>query len=178
MQKNIRRDFKPLFCSHCKKPFHSSCTKLSRDAATAARNNPGSWTCKRCISFLVPDLPLSDPNSKQSVSEKIQKKCKPSLKIIQWNADGLKPKLYELKESLLAKDIDVCTFRKQNCESEMPPHVFPDMPRSEMIESEAWHKQVDPAHQRICAPSQHHRSGCQQNRFRDNSDQRKHFNSR
>ena len=110
-KKTIRRDFTPLFCNHCKKPFHSSCTKLTRDAAAAARSSD-AWTCKRCISFQIPDQPLTDPNSKKSVSERSQKSCKPSLKIIQWNCDGLRPKLYELKERLVAKDIDVCMIQE------------------------------------------------------------------
>ena len=94
----IRIDHTPLYCSHCKRPFHGKCTKLTRDAIAAAKLTPNSWTCNRCISILAPIASPADPNSIRSVSERVQKSCKPSLKIVQWNADGLKTKIYELKD--------------------------------------------------------------------------------
>ena len=34
----IRTDNTPLYCSHCKRPFHGSCTKLTRDAIDEAHS--------------------------------------------------------------------------------------------------------------------------------------------
>jgi exonuclease III len=34
------------------------------------------------------------------------------LKIVQWNADGLKTKIYELKDRLISKDIDICMIQE------------------------------------------------------------------
>jgi exonuclease III len=34
------------------------------------------------------------------------------LKIIQWNADGLKTKIYELRDRLISKDIDICMVQE------------------------------------------------------------------
>ena len=83
------------------------CTKLSRDAADRAKQSPSAWICTRCNSFLAPDSPATT-TTRRSISEKLQKSCKPSVKIVQWNADGLSTKVYELKNTLSEKDIDIC----------------------------------------------------------------------
>ena len=108
----IRRDHKPITCDQCKKPYHAKCTKLTRDAAAKAKEIPGAWTCKRCITLSAPTPSPTDPSKFRSVSEKLQKKCKPSLKIYQWNADGLATKIYELKNRLAEKEIDICMIQE------------------------------------------------------------------
>ena len=109
----IRRDHKPITCDQCKKPYHAKCTKLTRDAAAKAKEIPGAWTCKRCITLSAPTPSPTDPSKFRSVSEKLQKKCKPSLKIYQWNADGLATKIYELKNRLAEKEIDICMIQEK-----------------------------------------------------------------
>ena len=111
-KKTIRRGFIPILCGQCKKPFHAKCTKLTREAAAQAKANPGAWTCKRCVTLAAPDPALIDPSSHRSVSESLRKQYKPSLKIYQWNADGLSTKIYELKHRLLKHDIDICMIQE------------------------------------------------------------------
>ena len=109
-KRTIRRDTHPIQCGHCKQAFHAKCTKLSREAAANAKALPDTWNCKRCISFLAP-VTSTAATTRRSNSEKIQKRCKPSIKIVHWNADGLATKVYELSNVLCAKDIDICMIQ-------------------------------------------------------------------
>ena len=94
----------PVYCDNCKGAFHYTCTGLTRDGNAVAAKH-GGYTCVACINK-TKQQKFSNPTTK-GVSEPTLRTRK-SLRIMQWNCDGLNTKIPELKSRLVEDNIDVC----------------------------------------------------------------------
>ena len=98
----------------CNGFFHkqTKCSSLTRDAVEAMLMVADyQWTCKDCEEKESRDYNTQPPNS-NTVSEQVKGERKDSLKILQWNADGLSTKIFELRDRLLKDDIDICNIQE------------------------------------------------------------------
>ena len=103
-----------LRCIECGKCCHKKqeCCKMTRDEKTARAAN---WTCWKCQDAKqpVPDQPLPDlEKSFEDVSTSMKKFTKPYLRLLQFNADGLKSRAGELEKRLKDLDIDVALVQE------------------------------------------------------------------
>lgn len=102
-----------LTCATCRRVCHQGCSDLStRDAKEKARENK-DWDCETCrINRRPPDKP---PETRDAISQKSEPKSKVSyrpLRILQWNAEGINTKVYELREFLEEYKIDVAVIQE------------------------------------------------------------------
>ena len=102
-----------LICCKCKKPHHKQlkCSGQTRVAVEEILSAGADWTCKKCEEQRERDysIPTLQGNT---ISEKINGESRQSLKILQWNADGLNTKMLELRKRLIDEDIDVCNIQE------------------------------------------------------------------
>ena len=85
---------------------------MKRDERSARHDN---WTCMRCIESLQasPERPLPDlEKSFEDVASQMKTTTKDSLRLLQWNADGLKSKIDELAPRLDALKIDIALIQE------------------------------------------------------------------
>ena len=108
----LRSNTVPVRCSVCSKGFHQ---KYSTGPKTSTRES--LWKCEKCTNIqqsretestnrVLPGSPNSLP------SEPVPTTSRNKLKIYQWNADGIRPKLPEPRDRLLNSDIDVLAVQE------------------------------------------------------------------
>ena len=101
----MKRNITPVFCHSCGYGYHKKCTGLTRDAQDIAAKD-GGWTCPKCCSRREKQVPFQKEETSE-VSEMELKSTRDSLRVMQWNCDGLNTKIPELKSRLLNDRIDV-----------------------------------------------------------------------
>ena len=94
----------PLICCGCQLEYHKKCSGLARHALASWQANR-QWECSACTARgrQVPTNPpdvVSGPSGSPDVS------LRESLKVIQWNVDGLTTSLVDLR-NLVEKDRDI-----------------------------------------------------------------------
>ena len=100
-----------LRCKQCGRCCHKKpeCCRMSRDERS---HKETSWTCFLCQetgeqdSHLNPDIPIKES------AKGMRTVTRSSLRILQWNADGLKSKSDELASRLKSGDIDVAVIQE------------------------------------------------------------------
>ena len=124
----IRINHTPVVCSSCSHPFHKKCTKiLRRDLQDEAAGGSYSWKCDPC------EQKNNNQNYTQVVGgtkietsakdKNIRKLSKSSLRILQWNADGINTKADELGLRLKEDDYDICLIQETKLrENQRTPH--------------------------------------------------------
>ncbi len=123
MQTHDREQHHPFFMQLLRLAYNRSCSGLTRDAATAALHG-GSWICKRCA--VVPSgRPNTAAQPRTEISEPPCRTSKPTLRILQWNADGLSTKVQELRDGLAAESIDVCLLQETKLTEKDASPPFP-----------------------------------------------------
>ena len=110
-----KRGTPPLCCQVCKATFHNRCSGLSRDSVQSVIGT-NLWTCPVCT---TKQQQLLTQSSSQAAAQprdcgepKHSTAAKCSLRILQWNADGIKPKLHELEMRMKELDIDVAIIQE------------------------------------------------------------------
>jgi len=111
-----RRGTLPLSCQVCKANFYNGCSGLSRDMLRSVIGT-GCWTCSACTTKQLQQSPQplpiqADAQPRDCGESKEGTTVKESLKILQWNADGIKPKLHELEMRMRELDIDVAVIQE------------------------------------------------------------------
>ena len=100
-----------LRCISCGRCCHkkTECCRMTRDERSHKESN---WTCFLCSES-------HDQNRHQALDESIDETAKgmktdtrSSLRVLQWNADGLKSKSDELAARLISSDIDVAAIQE------------------------------------------------------------------
>ena len=111
----------PIFCASCKSPFHVKCSGLNRDNLKLYRAGSITWTCEPCLEKDEP----SDSATIHGGDEQEEKDgkgeagaTKKSLRILQWNADGLSSKLHELRLKADELDLDVILIQESKLEAQ------------------------------------------------------------
>ena len=115
----IRKDVTPIVCSGCKASFHASHTTLDRAEASdlvEITKSGGSydWLCKKCEGIEAERakvVKIAEIEGEE-VSEATPSSQRSSLRILQWNADGLRSKAIELQSRLHQHKIDVCLVQE------------------------------------------------------------------
>ena len=100
-----------MICAECSKGFHKKCTGLSRDTMDAIIENGGPWTCEKCATVEERDY-VEESEPTEEISEQVKGSISRSLKIMQWNADGLGPKAMELEHRIKKEYTDICAIQK------------------------------------------------------------------
>jgi ribonuclease HI len=76
------------------------------------------WTCQKCVQKIEKAAEISNPLSidenVDEVSAKMKTTCKSVLRIMQWNAESISTKLFELRVRLADDDIDVCLIQESH----------------------------------------------------------------
>ena len=111
----------PVHCDGCKAAFHNKCTGLSREGVIVAAEK-GGWTCKTCV-----QKQKQKNFSKQETTCKSEPKLRTrnSLRIVQWNCDGLNTKIKELEARLNEEKVDVCLLQETKLKESQTytPHI-------------------------------------------------------
>ena len=108
----LRSNTVPVRCSVCSKGFHQKC---STGPKASTRDN--LWKCGKCTNIQQNCMSESTnrvlPGPTNSLpSQPVPSTTRNKLKIYQWNADGICPKLVELRHRLLNSDIDVLAVQE------------------------------------------------------------------
>ena len=104
-----------LTCNSCGVATHQvkKCSGLDTRGAIESVKKNGDWTCNTCV---VKSRPLDPPpNTTDDLSSKSKQHSgtrKHSIRIVQWNADGLNPKAGELRSFLQDHKIDVALIQE------------------------------------------------------------------
>jgi hypothetical protein len=99
----------PLVCSICRRHCHKSCAAMTRaeiDMHLAAQ----SWKCTECRNQQQAP-PASQPNTLPERRRKAKAVDRDSLRILQWNCNGLRTSSLELENLLEAWKADVCIIQ-------------------------------------------------------------------
>ena len=119
-KRTIASNITPVECFSCKSSFHKAClvkSGHSRDEVELI-SSLQEWLCSVCDS----PPPAPAPSSTSTLDEAIETSqpfdCsgKSSLRILQWNADGLSTKWPELEDRLKKSNIDIPLIQETNWE--------------------------------------------------------------
>ena len=108
----LRSNTVPVRCSVCSKGFHQKC---STGPKASTRDN--LWKCGKCTNIQQnctsesTNCVLPGPTNSLPSQPVPSTSCN-ELKIYQWNADSICPKLLELRDRLLNSDIDVLAVQE------------------------------------------------------------------
>ena len=105
----LRSNTVPIRCSVCSKGFHQ---KSSTGPKASTRDN--LWKCEKCTN-IQQNCPSESTNHgpiNSLPSQSVPSTTRNKLKIYQWNADGIRPKLLELRDCLLNSDINVLAVQE------------------------------------------------------------------
>ena len=103
----LRSNTVPVRCNVCKKDFHQKC---STGPKASTRDN--LWNCEKCTKLqqnrLAASTNCEPPGPTNSTpSQPLPAAVRRNLKILQWNADGIRPKFIEIRDRLINSDIDI-----------------------------------------------------------------------
>ena len=98
-------------CCSCNELFHRGCTGLTKDAIdpVLAANN---WSCQACCSQGTHKTHLPTAGSPEESHEPKHTGPSGTLRILQWNADGINPKIAELQHFTETNKIDVAMIQE------------------------------------------------------------------
>ena len=105
----LRSNTVPVRCSVCSKGFHQKC---STGPKASTRDN--LWKCKKCTNIQQNCTSQSTNRGPTNSlpSQPVPSATRNKLKIYQWNADSIRPKLLELRDHLLNSDIDILAVQE------------------------------------------------------------------
>jgi ribonuclease HI len=113
-KKTICKGKNRLVCTDCKAHSHKSCSGCTRDATESHFLN-NTWRCNKCIlKDLPPEAPFNNNDLKTSQRSEATHtgKWKSELTILQWNADGLNPKIPELEKRADERQVDIIAIQE------------------------------------------------------------------
>ena len=108
----LRSNTVPVRCSVCSKGVHQKCS-----TGPKASTRDSHWKCDRCNilrqnhASKSTDCQLPE-STNSSPLEPLPSPSRNKLKIYQWNADGICPKLKELRDLLISSDIDILAVQE------------------------------------------------------------------
>ena len=118
-KETIRSNTTPIVCSGCKASFHANHTPLDRaetkDMIEITKNGGSyDWLCQHCVTIEAEKskaVKIAEIEGEE-VSEATPSAVRSGLRILQWNADGLRTKALELESRLRSDNIDVCLVQE------------------------------------------------------------------
>ena len=103
---------RPLRCGGCDHAVHKQCSGLSRNQLAS---QAVEWKCAGCATTPTVDTSGSDERATGQLARGSNRGCgKPrnTLRILQWNADGVSTKVSELESFLASHRVDVCILQE------------------------------------------------------------------
>ena len=119
-KKTIKCNIDPINCARCEKSYHGSCSKLTTAMKDLIKEDPvaNMWTCQKCVHKTEKAEEIAKTVSfdehVDEVSSRATTTCKSALRIMQWNAESVSTKLFELSIRLKEDDIDVCLIQESH----------------------------------------------------------------
>ena len=103
----LRSNTVPVRCSVCSKGFHQKCS-------TGPKASTCDNLCEKCTNIQQNCTSQSTNHGPTNSlpSQPVPSTTRNKLKIYQWNADSIRPKLLELRDRLLNSDIDVLAVQE------------------------------------------------------------------
>ena len=121
----ITRTQTPVTCSKCDEKRHQSCTGLSRDSLVVVKRNGYQWVCEWCSRKPVDARPFTAGDEVDDDAAKGLKSAdKENIRIMQWNANGINPKVDELRAVLKELEIDICLIQESKLRPGSPTPYF------------------------------------------------------
>ena len=105
----LRSNTVPVRCSVCSKGFHHKCS-----TGPKASTRDDLWKCSKCTNIqrnCTSKSTIRGP-SNSLPSQPVPSTARNKLKIYQWNADDIRPKLLELRDCLRNSNIDVLAVQE------------------------------------------------------------------
>ena len=105
----LRSNTVPVRCSVCSKGFHQKC---STGPKASTRDN--LWKCEKCTNIQQNCRSESTNRGPTNSlpSQPVPSTTRNKMKTYQWNADGIRPKLLELRDRLLNSDINILAVQE------------------------------------------------------------------
>ena len=108
----IYQNARRLDCSKCQNSCHlkPECNNLTRDTIEATIK-ADRWLCSDCSKPIRMDTIKTTQVSNPS-EPKLRPVKKDTIKILQWNADGINPKIHELTDILSSHEVDIAMIQE------------------------------------------------------------------
>ena len=94
----------------CNKGYHQKCS-----TGPKASHQDINWNCDKCAKILLQSssAKITQPPAPTNItpSQQLPTQSRNKLTIIQWNADGIRPNLLELRDKLINLDIDIVSIQ-------------------------------------------------------------------
>ena len=101
----------PVRCNRCNKSYHQKCS-----TGPKAPSRDINWTCDKCAKILQQsisaDITQPPAPTNNTPSHHLPNQSWDKLTTIQWNADGIQPKMLELGDKLINSDIDIVAIQE------------------------------------------------------------------
>ena len=110
-EKVVRFSTTPLACCGCKRLCHKSCSKLSRgehDMFIQA----GSWRCPNCSVNANNAGTDNNTTRRRAPARKADVRSRDCLRLIQWNANGIKIRMLELADAVRRLNVDIVLIQE------------------------------------------------------------------
>ena len=142
-KKNIRSNITPIACMDqgCNERYHKICSGLTKTTFEKYHNKTIHWSCEKCIERKASSDHQTIHNANIPVtSDKKDSKLntRKSLRILQWNAEGIASKIHELREVAKDIDLDVIMIQESKLSSN---HKTPSIPEYVPIRVDRKHKE-------------------------------------
>ena len=116
----VRATTQPLICAGCQIDCHKSCYKLSRVDHLAS----GTWTCDICNNAQTNNGLVNTGQPQDNVVRRAEVRSRSSLKVLRWNANGLKSKMVDLEDRIRHTKIDLIMIQESKlCSKDWNPSL-------------------------------------------------------
>ena len=109
--KVVRYSPNPLVCIGCWRTCHKSCSNMSRGEQSMHISN-GSWHCENCSTSANNKGVDSGDRRQAAPSRKTDVSRRGCLKILQWNANGIRTKMVELEYQIRKFNLDIIMIQE------------------------------------------------------------------
>ena len=105
--RTIPKTFLPVACDECGDYYHKGCTGLHRSEADEVALKNLHWSCVPCSTEHKDYTRVMGGTTTETSAQDAKQHQLGSLKIMQWNADGLMSKAHELELNLIKSQHDI-----------------------------------------------------------------------
>ena len=102
-----------LKCAACGNHYHKQiqCSSLTRETVRILLEEGRDWSCSACANPAERSFRTAPPTA-DPISERTDGDYQSSLRILQWNADGLATKMIELEDMMQRQRIDLVNVQE------------------------------------------------------------------
>ena len=107
----VRATTQPLICAGCQRDCHKSFSKLSR-VEQVMHLASGTWKCDICNNAQTNNGYVNTGQPHDNAVRRAEVRSRSNLKVLQWNANGLKSKMVELEDRIRHTEIDLIMIQE------------------------------------------------------------------